>query len=187
MITFLMTIDDSKTRSKLEELYKTYYKEMYITAYSILRDHHEAEDVVQNAIIRLSNNLKKISKIKCKKTRSYLVIIVRNLSYNVYNKRKKLYLIEHSEVQRLPDTEEILMEEQLIKASFSLEMDQYLKHLHQPYLDILTLRYYYELEIKEISNLLDITDNNVYVRIHRALTALKEILKKEGVNYEQTL
>jgi len=79
------------------------------------------------------------------------------------------------------------MEEQLIKASFSLEMDQYLKQLHQPYLDILTLRYYYEHEIKEISNLLDITDNNVYVRIHRALTALKEILKKEGVNYEQTL
>ena len=41
MIAFLMTIESEKTRNKLEEIYVTYYKEIYVTAYSILKDHHE--------------------------------------------------------------------------------------------------------------------------------------------------
>ena len=90
MIAFLMTIKDEKTRSKLEKIYNTYLRDMYITAYSILKDHHESQDIVQEAIIRVSKNLYKISDIKCKKTRAYLVIIVRNLSYNAYNKRMNI-------------------------------------------------------------------------------------------------
>ncbi len=187
MIAFLMTIEDEETRSKLEEIYTTYHRDMYITAYSILKDHHESQDIVQEAIIRLSKNLYKISDIKCKKTRAYLVIIVRNLSYNAYNKRKGIVMLENEEINRLPDDEGILIEEYLIKMEKSSEIIKYLKQIHPPYADILTLRYYYELEIKEISILLDITENNVSVRIHRALKSLKAIMEKEGIDYEKTI
>jgi len=165
----------------------TYYKDMYVTAYSILKDHHDSQDVVQDAVLRLSANLHKISDIKCKKTRSYLVIIVRNLSYNTYNKRKGLVLLEHDEVKRLPNNEEILIEEQLLKMDFSLDLAKYLEQLHSPYADILTLRFYYELEIYEIAGILDIKENNVSVRINRALAALKKVLEEEGVDYEETV
>lgn len=56
---------------------------MYVTAYSILKDHHDSEDMVQEAILKLSVNLHKILDIKCKKTRSFLDIIVRNLKCQV--------------------------------------------------------------------------------------------------------
>jgi len=187
MIAFLMIIENEKIRNKLEEIYLTYYKDMYVTAYSILKDHHDSQDVVQDAVLRLSANLHKISDIKCKKTRSYLVIIVRNLSYNTYNKRKGLVLLEHDEVKRLPNNEEILIEEQLLKMDFSLDLAKYLEQLHSPYADILTLRFYYELEIYEIAGILDIKENNVSVRINRALAALKKVLEEEGVDYEETV
>jgi RNA polymerase sigma-70 factor (ECF subfamily) len=187
MIAFLMIIENEKIRNKLEEIYLTYYKDMYVTAYSILKDHHDSQDVVQDAVLRLSANLHKISDIKCKKTRSYLVIIVRNLSYNTYNKRKGLVLLEHDEVKRLPNNEEILIEEQLLKMDFSLDLAKYLEQLHSPYADILTLRFYYELEIYEISGILDIKENNVSVRINRALAALKKVLEEEGEEYEETV
>lgn len=77
MISFLMVIEDEKIRNKLEEIYLTYSRDMFLTAYSILKDEHEAEDIVQDAILRIINNLDKVVDIKCKKTRSYLVIIVR--------------------------------------------------------------------------------------------------------------
>jgi RNA polymerase sigma-70 factor (ECF subfamily) len=185
MIAFLMTIENKKIRNKLEEIYLTYYKDMYVTAYSILKDHHDSQDVVQDAVLRLSGNLHKISDIKCKKTRSYLVIIVRNLSYNTYNKRKGLVLLEHDEVKRLPNNEEILIEEQLLKMDFSLDLAKHLEQLHSPYADVLTLRFYYELEIYEIAGILDIKENNVSVRINRALAALKKVLEEEGVDYEE--
>ena len=187
MITFLMTIENEKIRNKLEEIYKTYYKDMYITAYSILKNHHDSQDVVQDAVLRLSGNLHRILEIQCKKTRFYLVIIVRNLSYNTYNKRKGVVLLEHDEVKRLPNNEEILIEEQLLQMDSSSEMAKYLEQLHPPYADILTLRFYYELEIYEIAKILDIKENNVSVRINRALTALKKVLEEEGVDYEETV
>src|SRR5660398_173738 len=121
MIAFLMTIEDEETRSKLERIYKNYHRDMYITAYSILKDHYESQDIVQEAIIRLSKNLYKISDIECKKTRAYLVIIVRNLSYNAYNKRKGIVMLENEEINRLPD-DEILIEEHLIKMEMSSEI-----------------------------------------------------------------
>ena len=83
MITFLLVIHNEKARNKLEEIYIQYHRELFITAYTILKDYHEAQDMVQNAIFKLSNNLEKIIEIKCKKTRSYLVIIVRNLYTNI--------------------------------------------------------------------------------------------------------
>jgi len=187
MIAFLMTIENEKTRSKLEKIYLTYHRDMYVTAYSILKDHHDSQDMVQEAVLKLSGNLHKILDIKCKKTRSFLVIIVRNLSLDAYNKRKGIVLLEHDEVKRLSNRDEILIEEDLIQMDFSAEVARLLEQIHPPYADILTLRFYYELEICEIARLLDITENNVSVRINRALTALKKILEEEGVDYEQTI
>jgi RNA polymerase sigma-70 factor (ECF subfamily) len=114
-----------------------------------------------------------------------LVIIVRNLSYNVYNKRKGLALLEHDEVKRIPDNEAILIEEHIIQMDFSSEMAKYLQQIHPPYADILTLRYYHESKVYEIAKVLEISENNASVRINRALMALRKVLEKEGVDYER--
>lgn len=41
---------------------------------------------------------------------------------------------------------------------------------------VLVMRFMDELEIKEVASALDITPNAVYVRVHRALKALKEVI-----------
>ncbi len=187
MIAFLMTIENEKTRSKLEKIYLEYHRDMYVTAYSILKNHHDSQDMVQEAVLKLSGNLHKILDIKCKKTRAFLVIIVRNLSLDTYNKRKGIILLEHDKVKQFPNKDEILIEENFIRKEFSSEIAKYIEKIYLPYADILTLRYYYELEIYEIARNLNITENNVSVRINRALIALKKKLLEEGVDYEQTV
>lgn len=180
MFAFLTAIEDIQTKNKLEAIYLEYYRDMYVTAYSILKDHQIAEDIIQDAIIRLSNNLSRVSDIKCKKTRSYLVIIVRNLAYNFYNKRKKIVLLEDDQLKNIVDNE-ILIEEHLLKDEQNSEIVKCLKKLTPSYADILTLRFYYDLSIVEISETLDITTNNVSVKINRAIKTLKNILIEEGV------
>ena len=187
MITFLMVIENDEDRNKLEELYNLWHRDMFVVAYSILKDFHEAQDIVQDAIIRLSVNLEKIIDLKCKKTRSYLVIIVRNLSFNAYNKRNGIQLVEPAELERMLINENEMLEDFVIKLDTHMSIQNYLGKLYEPYSDILTLRFYYELEIREISEMIGITENNVSVRIHRALAALKSMIMEEGNDYEQTI
>jgi len=52
------------------------------------------------------------------------------------------------------------------------------------YADVLVLRYTYQFSIEEIAYLLNTTEGNVRVKIHRAKKALHEIMK--GEYYEQT-
>ena len=61
---------------------------MYNFAFRILNDSYLAEDAVHNAFLKLLKNLDKIKELKSKETRTYLLIIVRNTSYN-YNIWKK--------------------------------------------------------------------------------------------------
>lgn len=82
-----IVMDNEPVRNKIEEIYREYRKLLFYTAYSILKDYHEAEDVVHMAIIKVCEYLDKIDDIKCNKTKAFLVIIVRNIAINVYNKK----------------------------------------------------------------------------------------------------
>ena len=179
MITFLMIINNDEKRTKLEEIYTHYHKDLFITAYSILKDYQEAEDAVQKMIIKLHNNLEKINEIKCKKTRAYLVTIIRNICYDTYNKKKKIILITEEEINEIAIEDEVALDEYVIK------VENYLSDLHKPYANIIMLKFYYELSMPEIAEILNITENNVSVRINRALKALKKFFNERGVSLEK--
>lgn len=180
MLAFLLVIEDVALRSKLEEIYYCYNKDLYYTAYEILKDHHEAQDVVQDAIVRIANNLDKIIDIKCKKTRAYLVIIVRNLSYDVYNKKKRITSTPFDEINELEIRSKVDLEDHVLRLEESKEMAIKLNEVNKTHADILALRYFFEYTVSEIAGVLDISEGNVYVRIHRAKEALKDILNQGG-------
>ncbi len=176
MLPFLLIIEDDVERDVLERVYRTHHKMLYLTAYTILKDYHEAEDVVQNVILRLSKNIEKISDVNCKKTVSYLVIITRNLCYDICRKNKKLQFIEEEGAREQGET---LVEEVMIEMENAREMAEKLNRLHPPYADVLTLRYYHDLSIPEIAKCLDLTENNISVRLGRACEALKKLIEGE--------
>lgn len=177
MFTFLMVVGDENIRSKLEKLFILYHKEMLYVAYSILNDFHEAEDVVQSAILKLTTRLDKIDEISSNKTRSFIVIVVRNLSINIYNQRKRRALLPIEAIdESLLHDEETSLDHYLIQLDLTKWTAQKLAMIDPSYADILTLRYYYDYSNAEIADLLNITEGNVRVKLHRAKKALADVI-----------
>ena len=75
MIIYLQMIESDEDKSKFEQLYIMYKGLMFHVAMKILKNEFDAEDAVHQAFLSLIENLKKISDVKCPKTRAYIVII----------------------------------------------------------------------------------------------------------------
>ena len=79
MILFT-TIENFSDRFKIERLYMCYRNLMYKEALEIVQNPHSAEDAVSESFVRIIKNLHKIDEQDRPKTRSFLVIICRNVA-----------------------------------------------------------------------------------------------------------
>ena len=180
MLLFLATIKDENSKKKLEALYLKYKKDMFNVAYRILDDYQLAQDAVQTAFINIMDNLDKIENIYCNKTRAFVIIIVRNISINLYKKRKKH--IEDID-DTLPDDKQMI-DEMIIDADIFSKISSKIRELRPDYsdiisLNIISLKYFYHYSDVEIARLLNITPGNVRVRLHRAKQRLIMLLSED--------
>lgn len=180
MLLIFMTIEDEHTRNRVEEVYRLYRKHMYYTAYAVLKDHHEAEDVVQSAIIKIVDHLHKIEDIQCNKTKGFLVILVRNLAINIYNQRKRTDVNMDKLKNMTSDEIDINPEQYMIKLDNAEWVARKLAQINPEYADVLVLRYTYQFTTDDIAHLLNVTENNVRVKLFRARKALQEMMKGDN-------
>ena len=177
MLIIFAAIQKKENRSRLEALYEEHASWMYKVAYRILNDEHLAQDAVQEAFINISNNLEKIIGTDCNKIKALFVIIVRNVSIDIYRLRKKQYSVSIEEIEEDfesgPSIEEILMNNETFT-----RVAEKIKELHTSYADILSLKFFYHYEDKEISRILNITPENIRTRLHRARKSLIKLLSQ---------
>ncbi|NLG58001.1 MAG: hypothetical protein GX540_06285 [Clostridiales bacterium] len=74
----LLTIEDERQRSFMEQLYLTHRSSMYRTAIEILRHPQDAEDVIQTVFLSLCEKIPRLMQMSCHTLRSYIVISTRN-------------------------------------------------------------------------------------------------------------
>lgn len=157
----------------LEEIYIKYRRLMLKAAYEVLGNVHDAEDAVQDAIIRISDNLPKIGEVDCPQTRNYCVIITRNICYNKLRRNVPLEIPE--ELSSEESVEETVISEMGVEA-----LEQALNRLDTNYRDILYLTIFEELSLHQAAELLGITYENAKSRVKRARKKLAEYLKEDG-------
>ena len=175
----LMDTEDEKT--KFEQIYHQYRKLMFYIANQILCDDALAEDAVQDAFIKIIENLDKIEDVDCHKTKSFLVIIVRNHSINLYNERKRKAWVSLENI-------DYMLFEDLIwdKINDNLEESDALgliiNKLPVIYRDVITLKYVHEFSNEEIAMSLNINEATVRKRIERAKNKIQAMMEKENMN-----
>ncbi len=151
----------------------------------ILRDKSAAEDAVQNAFAAIFN---KLDDFEGKSTlRTWMHRIVVNEALMIL--RKKQNMREDSIEPLLPtfyddgcrvegDSSTFLTPEQIIQKDQSArQIAAHINQLPGKYRAILLLRDIEELSTAEVAEMLDLTEANVKVRLHRARAALKKLLE----------
>lgn len=179
MIYFVF--ENPEEENKFYYLYEKYHKLLYKTAYDILRNQHDAEDALQIALEKIYHYFYKISDEIEKKCLGYMIVIIRNVSIDIFNQRKKVIVLEEREFEfnRFSGrTDEIVSSEK-----FGLE--NAIKKLDGKYRDVLLLKYVYGYSLKEIADMLNITETNVSTRLNRGKAYIKEYLRREEGLYEE--
>lgn len=171
LLFYLSLVETEEEKSKLEKLYYEYKELMKHIALDILKDDGYADDAVHEAFIKLTRHLKGIDEIQCHKTKTFIVIIIRSVSFDMLDKEKrnKIYLLE--DIGEFADNTENIFEEIEFKELVSL-----LGKLPEIYRDIIELKVYYELSDKEIADILGISNQAARKRLQRAREAFEKIL-----------
>lgn len=174
MMFFL--IENENDRSKVERLYLNNKSLMMYTAYKVLHDKSLAEDAVQQAFIRVIENLHKVDENNCHKTQGFLVVICRNVACDIY--KSKTYLNNEDMTDELTDSTydpiEIVLNEETFN-QIIVEVNK-IKPIYQ---DVLILKYSHDCSNRDIASLLRISENVVRKRLERAKAQLAIALRKE--------
>lgn len=176
MLIYLSLLDTQEDISKFELIYNTYKKQMYYTANNILKDNYLAEDAVHNAFLRIIDNLEKIDDVNSHSTKGLIVIIVKNVSIDIYRKNKK----ERDNTIFIDDLEQIHGYDEIDKSDFG-DLEIAISKLPENYKQAFLLKFSHELTDNEISEVLGIKADNVRKRISRGREKLKNILKEMEV------
>ena len=162
-----MTYCKEEDGETLELLYRTYKNKMFYIALKLLEDSSEAENIVHDTFLILSEHLERIGDIKDKKTWNYIVTILKNRCFDWMRKQKYYKYTD--------DKENFNVEE-----SLDAKENIFKNHLEDPYKEVLYLQYYNELGSKEIGEILSIKPDNVRKIASRARKILKEKMIEMG-------
>lgn len=177
----LFKSNGTKKQSKIERLFYKYRNLMFREAYFILNDSHLAEDAVSESFIRILNNLNKIDEDNIPRTRSFLVIICRNVAKDIYKKRKsfnEFCEFDDEVLDTLPDSSETPLE--IVINNESVEkLTKAIEDLKPIYRDALLMTKVHGFSTKEAAEIFDIPQEALKKRITRAKQQLLEKLKKE--------
>ena len=176
MLIFLTfaSVDD---KLKFERLFEKYQRLLLHKAYGILGDYALAEDAVSEAFIRVYKNLSKIEDPGSGQTAAFLVTIVKNTSLTILQKQKRAGLPEE-DIEA--ESSSYDMEEAVLSRAVSRDMLKLVDELKEELRAPFVLKYAHGLPHKEIAALLQISENNVTVRIHRAKSKLAGLFREAG-------
>lgn len=188
----LLSLADSDRRFA-EKLYADYKDYMYTIAINVLKNRHDAEDAVNDAMCKILKYLSKFqngtSAEVCNMITLCIRSVVRNKALDHYKKRARYeknraeyyeYDRESGEyVEREFEDTEFDLEEEVIRKEECAIVRKSLHLLPEEQRDAVNLVYMCECSCVEAADILGVSAGVVRTRVHRARIKLREILEKE--------
>ena len=168
------------TATAFKEKYMPYHQKMFRIAYRLLEDNNDAEDIVQEAYIKLWNKREELVDIQ--NTESYCVVLLRNLCLDFLRVRNK---------HRMQSTEDTVISEEKILIDEIENTDEvgYIKtiieQLPEQQRQIVKLRHFDEYSNEEIEEIMGLTSVNTRVLLSRARKKIKELYLNNRKHYEK--
>ena len=136
---------------------------MYRLSYSILKNEEDAKDAVQEAIYNAYKNLETLKDKR--KFKSWIYKIVANTSFEVLRNKKNYIDIEQENIPA-----------EKIDIDTNLTLWKAVQGLEQPYRTTITLFYYEDMSIKEISEITGSKVDAIKKQLSRGRDKIKEVI-----------
>lgn len=142
---------------------------MYKLAMGILKNETDAEDAMQDAILKAYCNLDQLKDRK--KFRPWILSIVHNCAIEYVRKQKNIIDIEEEPFLVAPEAS--------VDISTKLTLWEAVQKLKVPYSTVIILFYYEDYSILQISEITNTRVNTVKKQLSRARIMLAQLLHKE--------
>lgn len=162
----------------IEIFVRRFETDIFRLVFSVLQDPIEAREAAQDTFItalKALPNYQERSSLK-----AWLCTIALNVSRNRLRKRKVLEKLHNTltvvfqiETRKQPTVEESVIQTEKEKAAWNA-----LNELDEKHRMVMILRYFHELPVHEIAEILSITEGTVHSRLHTARKRLRIALKE---------
>ncbi|MBP1736545.1 MAG: sig1 [Oscillospiraceae bacterium] len=158
-------------QEKMEQWYRETSRMAYYTALSILKNDADAQDAVQNSYIDAFSKFDQLQNPSA--FASWLKRIVINNCINMRKKKKPELFKTNEEAQYFLDNipeqnEEFLPEEYIVKETKRKQIIKIIDMLPELQQTTILLRYYDELSVKDIAEVMECSESTVTSRISYA-------------------
>jgi RNA polymerase sigma-70 factor (ECF subfamily) len=142
----------------------------YRLAYSYVKNADDALDIVQESIYKAVSSIESLKNHSYIKTWFYRIVV--NTSLDFLRQRKKVVVVE----------EEVLssFDESKVDTYADLDLQRAIEKLPLSYRSIIVLRFFEDLKIEEVAEVLDINVNTVKTRLYKALEKLRLEIKNQN-------
>ncbi len=160
---------------KFEDLYKRFFKDVYLFVLTISKDPHIAEEITQETFFRALKELKNFQG-SCS-VKSWLCQIAKNLYISQLRKKTNISCDDDELLFQISSN--INIEESYIQKEGALSLYRLVQKIEEPYKEIFLLRSVSDLSFKEIADIFNKTESWARVTYHRARIKIQEIIRKE--------
>ena len=157
----------NKDADALYKLYELINKNVYSFALSILRNHDDALEVMQDTFVSVYNNANRYENKD--KPMAWILTITKNLSYMKLRKSKKTTDIDDLEFSSADNHDDKIFIKHLLDKLTKEEREIVILHVVNGF------------KFHEIAKLLDLKLSTTLSKYHRAIKRIKEIVKEESV------
>ena len=157
-------------RQPVPQLIERYQNSLYAAAFNTCQNQMDAEDVVQETFVQYYTSRKEFESEQ--HIRAWLLRVVINKARNInrtFWKKNRCSLEDYMETLSFHDSQSRDLFEEVMK-------------LPDKYRIVIHLFYYEDYSVREIADILKLSESNVKVRLSRGRALLRDSLKEEWEN-----
>lgn len=169
---YIKEILDGKAEEAIFSLVKKYERKIFNLCFRIIKNREVAEEVAQDAFLKSFREIKKLEDPS--KYEIWLNRIAYHLSIDVTRKKKRFY----ADIDSISQSESFMTTISLDHMDRKKTIEHILNEIAPSDAALITLFYLNELPVKEVAEIMKLSESNVKVKLLRVRKSMKEQLNK---------
>ncbi|TKG95900.1 sigma-70 family RNA polymerase sigma factor [Puteibacter caeruleilacunae] len=180
-----MTFFDERSKDmlSLSEMFKTYYNELFYYGLKLGASDELVKDTIQDLFVFIAE--KNSFKEEVRNIKAYLIVSLRRQLLKNLKKQRSLWSNEVAEDCVFDFSSEDFLISKESNAEMSEQLSLCFRKLSSRQREVILLRFYHEIEIVDIANIMEMNVQSTRNLLFRALEKIRSIIKKtDNANWD---